>query len=124
MNQSQRLQEEFDRYQFIKDILNETEISELEAMNERPMLLGALKKVLLNPIYHQGILEKGKIPDPNQNFLLALGASAGAAAGPELLGKDLMNRIYALQLVEIGFNTLSRFKKLETPQIQKKNPAR
>ena|SRR3990167_6780489 len=112
-----------DNFTFVKESLSEAEIRKLEAVNEDPLLLEALKKVVLHPIYHQGVLKKGYFAEQNLNFILR-GVQNALAENKKMedIGRELTANFIACQLVDLGFNTISRFKKVETPPATE-NPA-
>lgn len=109
--------------QFYKDILNTSEQLELEYLNEKPVLLQAIEKVLLANIYSIGTLKPGEKPHFNHNFLFML-ANQTDGITMEHLGADLKARTYALQLLQDSLTMIKTFKKAQVVKKDEKNPAR
>ena len=109
--------EKKDTFSFVKESLSEAEISKLEALNNDTLLIEALRKVILHPIYHQGVLKKGHFAEPNLNFILR-GVQNALAENKKLedIGGELVANFIACQLVDLGFNTILKFKKVEPPR--------
>ena len=100
--------------------LNDVEIDSLQQFIDNPVLMSAVKKVLLSGIYFEGIIKEGDDIDPKENFLLAL---ANQDKSAEELGKELRARAEGIRLLELGFKKLERFKKVGESQV-KRNQAR
>lgn len=100
--------------------LNDLEADSISQFVENPVLVSAVKKVLLSGIYFEGIIKEGEDNDPKQNFLLALSNKDMPA---ELLGYELKARAEGIKLLEKGFQKLLRFQKVESNK-SKLNQAR
>src|SRR3990167_4678581 len=116
--------EKKDNFTFVRESLSEAEIIKLEAANNDPLLIEALRKVVLHQIYHQGVLKKGHFADQNLNFILR-GVQNALAENKKLedIGGELVANFIACQLVDLGFNTILKFKKVEPPPPPKENDA-
>lgn len=108
--------------EFYKKILNDHELAELEMWNDRPAMQSAIKKIILSSIYYEGVLKPGESPDVGFNFLLVL-ANSNNSYTNEYLGADLKARVKAMQLLEMGYKELEKFKKItqesKTPDLAK-----
>ncbi len=97
------------------EIMNDSEIAELEKLNENAVLIGALKKIFLSEIYKNGTMSKEELPDFTRNFAFSLQFDENGreyARTNEDLGKALRACNEALRMVSIGFNKLFKYKKV------------
>ena len=110
-----------------KMYLNDMEKAELSKLNDNSVLMNAVKKVLLNYIYNEGVLVPGADPgDPIKNFVLQKAAMALQVkeTSNESLGEQLRADTQALRLVELGFQEIAKFKQIKSTEGKSKNPAR
>lgn len=109
------------------DILSDIERERIIAFNRDAILVNAVKKVLLESMYNNGVLRKEARPDSTRNAALSLAVMAvngQVIASNEQLGEDLRGMAQAIILMEQGFSKLEEIKnnvpeKQETPT----NPA-
>ena len=106
----------------LDDMLSEAEKSQLEAFVGNPLMVQAVKKVLLFPIYHNGTLEKGQNPNALMNFLFAY-AIQDPKVDNETVGRDVRIQAAAVRLLELAFMEIEGYEKVEEP-VDKPNPAR
>lgn len=99
----------FDGSKLLKEVLSEGEIRQLEAFNANPAMKEAVKKVLLLPIYSQGVLEAGKsVINPHFNFALGLVAS-DVKLTDEQVGRYLKVQAEGIHAVQAAFERISQF---------------
>lgn len=110
-----------------EDYLSEIEKSKIETFNNDIVLKNAVRKVLLDPLYHQGVLAGDGI-DPTQNFALTpafhMLLQKREMWDLEKLGAVNLANALAIQMIEQGFGALEGLngvKASESPK--KKNPA-
>lgn len=101
----------------MNDIFTTAEQSELEKINENPVLLSALKKVFLADIYINGTLSKEPMNDEymrNFAFSLSFDARTGQeyARSNEDLGRALRACNEALRILNIAFQKIGKYKKV------------
>ena len=111
----------------LEAILSPQEISEIQMFLERPVLMEAVKKVLLYPIMYQGVLERGKAPDPGKNFLLQLVASQYTRQGMinnQSLGEDLRAKYEGMTVVMSAFEEIKSLAKVVKDEKLVSNKAR
>ena len=107
-----------------KNYLSEQETIELNKLVENPICLNALTKVMLAPIYDQGVLKRG---EPTKNFALQKAMSAlqvNPSIDNESLGEDIRANTQAIRLVELGIEELNNFKSITIKKPKKVNEAR
>lgn len=108
--------------------LNDQEVNEVNKFLDNPVLVGAVKKVLLQDIYSFGTLEAGISPDFLKNFALSLlfdpRTMEEYAIDNGRLGEKLRACLEGIRLVQIGFNKLETFKIIKESEVKKENPAR
>jgi len=112
----------------IKDYLNEAEHEEIKKFVENRTLFEAVKKVLMEMVYTQGRLKKGKPANPEMNYAFALAARKKVSGFTHLtneqIGADLCAVWEGTNLVGLGFKELERFKEINEPNKSKSNPGR
>jgi len=111
----------------IQDDLTDAEVLAIEKFNADEVMSEAVKKVLLNSVYKQGTVKKGKKVDTTMNAALVLASiacSGTSVISDEALGQDLRGLWRGVQLVQTGFKDLEKIKTatLELP-IEKINEA-
>ena len=108
--------------------LSDQEKEKVESFCADPVMVEAVRKVLLKDIYHNGTLRPGIKANPLTNAFLFLPFATlrwEIKATPEEIGIDMIGRSHGLNYVEVGFNELFKIKKLvPQPQNNKGNPAR
>lgn len=104
----------------MQNILTDIEIAKIEAFNADTVMVQAVKKVLLQHIYFQGVITKGQDHNPLKNRALVL---VGADVSNEELGSHLRSLWEGVNALETGFNELELIKtKVEAP-VEEENPA-
>ena len=109
-----------------KNYLSERETIELTKLVENPVCLEAMKKILLAPVYDQGVL-KGSDAEPTKNFALQKAMSAiqsNPSIDDKALGEDVRANTQAIRLVELGIEELNNFKTITIKKPKKVNEAR
>lgn len=100
----------------MKDYLTDIEIKKIEVFNSDKILVEAVKKVLLQHIYSQGVITKGKSHNPLKNRALVL---VGGDISNEELGSQLRSLWEGVNALETGFTDLEKIKSnveaIETP---------
>jgi hypothetical protein len=104
--------------------LTDQELNVLQRVIADPTALQALRKVILSPLYTQGVLEPGK-PANEENAIYGL-ASHHLMNGlsNEIIGQDVRAVIEAIRMLKKGFDELDKLKPIESPESPIKNPAR
>lgn len=94
------------------EYLSELERKEVIKFNNNLVLSNAVKKVLLESIYNNGVLRKDNPPDPLRNAALGLSFQtlAGKVISNEDLGADLRGLSEGINLLEKGLFELSKIK--------------
>jgi len=112
----------------IKEYLNDSEHEAIVKFVENKVLFEAVKKVLMEMVYTQGVLKKGKPVNPDVNYAFALAArkkiSGFTHLTNEQIGADLCAVWEGTNLVGLGFKELERFKEASEPSKQRENPGR
>ena len=105
------------------DSLNEIEVSAVQAFYENEGMRESVKKVILDGIYGQGVLNPGQKADTMHNRALVI-VQENREASDELIGAKMRAFYEALSLLEHAFNLMSSIKtKVEKPE-SKPNKAR
>jgi len=108
--------------------LNEQEIQELTKLAENDVALNAFKKVLLSPLYQEGVLKKGEsVGDPAKNFALIKALHAiqtNDNITDEKLGQQVRADAQAMRYIELSFQEINKFKNKEETKGEEGNPAR
>lgn len=87
------------------DFLTEQEKEKVARFCEDDVMMEAVKKVLLAPIYEQGTLKAGQPADPTYNGALAL--ATVRQISDEELGRDLRAFTQAMSQVENAWKKLT-----------------
>lgn len=106
-------------------MLTDQEIDKIIKFNEDPILVEAVRKVMLKGIYSQGTLRKGQMADPLNNaaLMLAFATVRGNTVSDADLGADIRGFAHGINLLESGFQELSKVEReVEEPE-SKENPA-
>ena len=106
----------------LDEVLSEAEKAQLESFCANPMMKDAVKKVLLFPIYHNGVMQKGKKEEPLNNFLLGF-ALNNIDKDDAVVGQELKIKAQAIRIIELAFMEIEGYEKVEQPKA-KENPAR
>jgi len=91
-----------------KDYLTDIEITKIEAFNADAVMVQAVKKVLLQHVYSQGVITKGQDHNPLKNRALVL---VGGDINNEELGAQLRSLWEGVNALETGFSELETIKK-------------
>lgn len=105
-------------------MLTDQEKEKIIKFNEDPILVEAVRKVLLKAIYGQGTLRAGEMADPLNNgaLTLAFAAIRGNSISDADLGADIRGLAYGLNYLEAGFQELSRIERdIEEPAEEENN---
>ena len=108
----------------LDQLFTEAEKNELARFVDNKILLEAVKKVILSSVYFDGTVQKDGIPDPLQNFLLAIASGTMGQLTREQLGEKVEASLAGVQLLEQGFRKLEQFGKRKTLKNLGINPAR
>lgn len=112
----------------IKEYLNEAEHTSIMKFIKDEVMFEAVKKVLMEAVYTQGVLKEGKSADPSMNYAFALAArrkmTGFTSLTNEQIGADLCAVWEGTNLVGLGFNELEKFKEPAEPSKSKGNPGR
>lgn len=93
----------------MKEFLTDLEIAKIEAFNKDEVLVQAVKKVLLQHIYSQGVITKGNKHNPLKNRALVL---VGGDVSNEELGSQLRALWEGVSAIESGFSELESIKQV------------
>ena len=103
-----------------KDYLTEIEVAKIEFFNKDTEMVEAVKKVLLQHLYTQGVVIKGVTHNPLHNRALALVSNSDS--GNEELGSKLRALWEGVNALEGGFDDLGKIKsKIESPFQEENN---
>ena len=105
--------------------LNDLELVKVKQFVEDPVMMEAVKKVVLESLYFQGTLQKDFDPDPTKNIALLM-ASRAIQAGytNEQLGEYTRATWLGINALEVGFDKLKSLSYLDTELAPKINEAR
>lgn len=106
----------------LDSVLSEAEKVQLEALNEKPEMMSALRKVLLSAVAVQGVAVAGKEFEPSYNAAFSL-VSNEPNTSNEILGENLRGLWSGTQLMIIAFEDLKLYKKAKEQKGEKINPA-
>ena len=107
----------------INNILTDTEKEAISKFIDNDIMFKSVKKVILSAIYFDGTIQKEGIPDPLNNFMLALVATNSDKSYEEL-GKKVEASLAGVQLLVKGFQKLEQYSKRKEPKKEEPNPAR
>lgn len=108
------------------DYLTPTEKTKLESFNKDEVLVEAVRKVLLNAVYGQGVIKKGKKVDTKMNAALVLpsiACSGGSVVSNEALGEDIRGLWRGVQLITTGFKDIEKINTKKEPVTPEENTA-
>ncbi len=111
----------------VTQFLSDVEKVKIELFNQDGILVNAVRKVLLEAIYNNGVLRKDIPPEPMRNAALSLAiatANGQNMISNENLGEDIRGMAQAVLLLEQGLAQLQKItsKKAE-PEETSGNPA-
>ena len=105
----------------MQEYLTDLEVVEIERFCGNKVMFDAVKKVLLQHIYSQGVITKGESHNPLKNRALALVAS-GSDNG--VLGAQLRALWEGVNALEGGYTELEKIKStVVSPYKDETNPA-
>lgn len=112
----------------IKEYLSSQEHTEIKKFIENKTMFEAVKKVLMEMVYTQGVLKEGEPANPDINYAFALAARRRITGFTDLtneqIGADLCAVWEGTNLVGLGFKELGKFRGVEKPSEPKENPGR
>ena len=100
--------------------LDNTEVELLEALNEQPQLLEAIRKVMLVGIQSNGVAKAGIAYNPMYNWAIQVATARGTTN--EQIGETTRAVAEGINALQIAFEELLHFKKVEE-RAKKENPA-
>lgn len=101
-------------------MLSKIEVEKIKQFVRDEGMVQAVKKVMLEPIYEQGVLREGENPDPLKNFVLRIEDSKQSN---EKIGEQLRGKVVAISLLMQGFNELATYLPTKTRKVDKTNKA-
>lgn len=107
------------------DYLSDKEKEKVEKFVKDTVAFNAVIKVILEPIYHTGVLDKGADPEQMRNWAL-IQAQQAIAVGhkPEDLGNRVMATYEGLQMLQKGIDELKKINTQPEPvKTDKQNDA-
>lgn len=104
----------------INAALSPEEVSLLEALNEQPKLLEAIRKVLLVGIQSNGVAKKNISYNPMYNWAIQVATARGTTN--EQIGETVRAISEGINSLQVAFEELLHFKKMEE-RTPKTNPA-
>ena len=100
----------------VKEYLSDIEVAKIESFNADPIMVQAVKKVILEKVYEHGVLKAGFAHNPLKNRALVLVDEGKSDAE---LGSQLRAFYEGMNAVEGGFSELETIKSnveaIETP---------
>jgi hypothetical protein len=100
----------------MKDFLTDIEVVKIEAFCADEVMVEAVKKVLLQHMYSQGVITKGQKHNPLKNRALVL---VGGDVSNEELGSQLRSLWEGVNALETGFSELEGIKSnVESPYVE------
>ena len=99
----------------MKDYLNDKEVTKIEAFCKDEEMFEAVKKVLLQHIYSQGVMKPGEKHNPLQNRAFAL--AQHATENPmtdEIMGQHIRGLWEGVNALESGYHELTQIKSKKT----------
>lgn len=104
----------------MKDFLTELEISKVEAFCADDVMFEAVKKVLLQGIYSQGVIQKGYKHDPLQNAAFNLASLAVQNPIPDAeLGANIRGMWSGVNYLHNAMTDLEKIKSdLQSPYVE------
>lgn len=107
----------------VEEVLSDLEKEMLTNFANNDVMREAVKKVLLVPIYHNGVLEKGeRTINPAYNWALTL-AAMKSDFSDEQIGHDVRVTAEGIRVVENAFSQIMAYKTNETEPKAEPNPA-
>lgn len=105
-------------------LLDQQEQGEITKLLKNEVLLRAIEKVILQPIYKHGVLNDKDEAYPAINFALHTRDSQGNPMSNEKLGELVQAKSIAIGLLIDGVKELAKYKVVKIETKDKKNKAR
>jgi hypothetical protein len=103
----------------MREYLSELEVEKIEKFCEDEVMFEAVKKVLLEHIYTQGVMEKGKSHNPLKNRAFSLVQLATENPIPdEQLGAHIRGIWEGVNALEHGYEELGKIKRKGTGEVE------
>lgn len=100
----------------MKEYLSDIEVAKIEAFNADPIMVEAVKKVILEKVYTQGVMKAGMAHAPLKNRALVL---VDETLSNEQVGSNLRALYEGINAVESGFTELETIKtNVESPYVE------
>lgn len=109
----------------VEKFLSDIEKEKIANFNADPVLVNAVRKVLLESIYNNGTLRADVKPEPLRNAALSLALLAMSGKGVVTnadLGEDLRGLAQGVNLLEQGLAQLAKIKNKEDSGEEPGNP--
>lgn len=91
--------------------LSDREIELLQALNEQPELIEAIRKVIMVGVQSNGVAKANLVYNPMYNWAMQVATAKGATN--EQIGEITRSIAEGLNQVQLGFNEILLFKKQE-----------
>jgi len=95
--------------------MSELEKDAIMLFSRNPIMVEAVRKVLLAGLYSNGTMRAGIPSEPTRNMAFSLVANTNAEYSNEQIGADLRALWAGINAVEAGFNEIKRLAKVEQP---------
>lgn len=108
------------------EYLTDHELEKVVQFNEDLVMKNAVRKVLLEAIYNNGVLRAGGAPEPLRNAAFGLvfkTINGQGVASDADLGQDLRGLANGVSLLEQGLAQLDKIKRLDNTGEPMGNPA-
>lgn len=104
--------------------LSDQEMAKIVQFNQDPILVEAVRKVMLKAMYSQGTLRKNVPADPLNNGALNLAFQAlrGGSLSDADLGADIRGLANGINLLESAFQELERIEVVIPKKEEETNP--
>ena len=103
-----------------QEYLNDKEKALIIAFNTNQPMVEAVRKVLMAPMYQQGVLAKGrKLESDSKNWVYSL---IDNSKSDEEIGKSVRAAVQGISFLQAGFENLTSFQP-DAPKKEGKNPA-
>ena len=95
--------------------MSELEKDAIVQFSRSPIMVEAVRKVLLAGLYSNGTMRPGASSEPTRNMAFSLVANAEVEYSNEQVGADLRALWAGINALEAGFNEIKRLAKVEQP---------
>lgn len=99
----------------MQEYLTDLEVEAIEQFNTNETMREAVKKVILQHIYSQGVIKKGEKHDPLKNRALVI---VGGDYNDEELGTRLRSLWEGVNALETGFSELEKIKSSKGDSVE------